>query len=96
MLTLFTILSFATNSFVRVSLRASSTVPFSKSFGPIPIRNGTPLSSYSLNFHPGLWVSLLSNFTEILFALSLSTISFATSEIASSCSCPLYIGTITT
>src|SRR3989344_4232617 len=37
---------------------------FSMSFGPISIRNGMPLSSHSLNFHPGVYPSLSSSSTE--------------------------------
>jgi len=60
--------------FSRVSLLATSTVLFSISRLPIAILMGTPLSSYSANFAPGLKVSLSSNLTEILFDFSDFTI----------------------
>ena len=47
-------------SFLSVSLLVISIVLFSKSFGPKASLMGTPLSSYSANFHPGLLFFLLS------------------------------------
>ena len=57
------------NDLVRVSLRASSQVPFSRSRGPKAIRRGTPFSSYSANFHPERLASSSSSFTRIPAAL---------------------------
>ena len=60
------------------------------------ILTGTPFSSYSVNFQPGLCVARLSYFTEIPRAFSFSLIPKATSSIWANCSSPLNIGTITT
>ena len=79
-----------------VSLRATSTVPASKSLLPMAIRTGTPLRSHSANLKPGLCVSLVSNFTLMPFARRFLMIGSIRSLMASSCSIPLYIGTITT
>ena len=45
--------------FSRVSRRATSTGDFSMSFGPISSRSGTPRSSHSANFQPGVCVALV-------------------------------------
>ena len=50
-------------AFSPVSRRATSTVPFSASRGPMARRTGTPLSSYSANFQPERLVSSSSSFT---------------------------------
>ena len=52
-------------------------LPFSRSLAPMATLTGTPLSSYSANFHPGFFVSLSSNFTLTPLALS-PAISFST------------------
>ena len=44
----------ASTAFSRVSRRATITCDFSMSFGPISMRSGTPRSSHSANFQPGV------------------------------------------
>ena len=83
-------------SFVRVSRRITSIVPFSMSRAPSTRRTGTPLSSYSANLKPGRLLSASSNFTEIPSFFSSAIIGSTLPLMAVICSSFLQIGTITT
>ena len=83
------------DSFSRVSRRASITWPFSMSFGPISRRTGTPRSSHSANFQPGVYASRSSSITRTPCAVSSSKIAFACGSTVSR-QLPRGIGTITT
>jgi len=89
-------LSIGIVSLVRLSLRATSIVLFSRSRGPIARRTGTPFNSYSANFHPGLLLSLSSYLTDIPKDSNPAFILTAASDNAPICSTFLYIGIITT
>ena len=60
------------------------------------MRTGTPLSSYSANFQPGVLPSLVSNFTLMPLAFKSLMSGCIFSEIAASCPSFLKIGTMTT
>ena len=79
----------------RSSLRTDMNWFFSRSFGPISRRSGTPFSSHSLNFQPGDTSSLRSAFTRKA-PFSSSAARLATSAMRCFSSSLFQIGTMTT
>ncbi len=73
----------------------STTCCFSRSFGPISRRTGTPRISHSENFQPGVYSSRASSITRMPAAVS-SALSASARGSTVSCQLPRGIGTITT
>ena len=63
--------------------------------GPISMRSGTPRSSHSAYFHPGVYSSRSSSMTRTPAAVSVAAASRARGSTVS-CQLPRGIGTITT